>query len=66
MRYSHFAHIDDPGQFRRKLTPEQAERVVRLRHERKLSWCSIAAWFTRNGTPVSYQTVRETYKRTAA
>lgn len=66
MRYSHFSHIDDPGQFRRRLSAEQARAVVRLKNERRLSWCSIAAWFTRNGTPVSYQAVRETYRRANA
>jgi hypothetical protein len=65
MRYSHFAHVPDPGVFKRKLTPEQAERVVRMKDERGLTWCAIAAWFTRNGTPVSYQAVRDAYYRTA-
>jgi hypothetical protein len=64
-RYSHFAHVADPGAFRRVLSPEQAERVVRMRDERGLTWGAIAAWFTRNGVKVSYQAVRETYRRTA-
>jgi len=65
VRYSHFAHIDDPGQFRRKLSPEQAERVVRMKHERGLTFGAIAHWFTRNGVPISYQAVKATYERTA-
>jgi hypothetical protein len=63
MRYSHFAHIPDPGVFKRKLSPEQAERVVRMRDERGLSWQAIASWFSRNGTPLSYSGVRGTYQR---
>jgi hypothetical protein len=63
VRYSHFAHIPDPGVYRRKLTREQAERVVRMKDERGLSWSSIAAWFTRNGTPIDYGTARNTYHR---
>lgn len=65
MRYHHFSHIKDPGQFRRKLTPEQAARVVQMRDERGLTWSSIAAWFTRNGTPIDYGTARNTYRRVA-
>jgi hypothetical protein len=63
VRYSHFAHIPDPGVFTRKLNDEQAQQVVRMKDERRLTWCAIAYWFTRNGTPVSYQAVRETYYR---
>jgi hypothetical protein len=63
MRYSHFAHVSDPGVFRRRLSQEQAQRVVRMKNERGLTWGAIAHWFTRNGTPVSYQAVRETYRR---
>jgi hypothetical protein len=66
MRYSHFAHIADPGQFCRRLSPEQAAHVVRLKEDRGLTWGAIAAWFTRNGHPVSYQAVRETYRRAKA
>jgi hypothetical protein len=65
MRYSHFAQIDDPGQFRRILTDEQAERVRRMRDERRLSWPAIARWFAHNGTSVSWQTVRRSYGRAA-
>jgi hypothetical protein len=61
---SHFARIPDPGIYRRKLSPEQARHVVALKDDRRLSWCSIAAWYTRNGVPISYQAVRETYRRT--
>ena len=60
---SYFATIPDPGVFTRKLSPDQVRRVVRMRDERGLTWCAIAAWFTRNGTPISYQAVRETYRR---
>ena len=63
-RYHHFAVVRDPGVFRRILSPEQAQRVVRMRDENRLSWPSIAAWFTRNGTPISYQAVKATYERT--
>ena len=65
MRYSHFAHIDDPGQFRRKLTPEQEQRVVRMREERRLTWSAIAHWFTRNETPITYKTAKRAYRRAA-
>jgi hypothetical protein len=64
-RYSHFAHVD-PGQWKRKLGPEEAQRVVRMKDERGLTWGAIAHWFTRNGKPVSYQAVRDTYKRARA
>jgi hypothetical protein len=36
MKYHHFAHVDDPGVFRRALSPDQAERVVRMKDERGL------------------------------
>lgn len=62
-RYHHFQHVRDPGQFRRKLADEEAQRVIRMKDERGLTWCAIAAWFTRNGKPVSYQAVRNTYYR---
>jgi hypothetical protein len=54
---SHFATLPDPGVYRRILNAEQAQRVVAMR-DRGMSWAAIAAWFTRNGTPVSYQAVR--------
>jgi hypothetical protein len=63
MRYSHFAHIPDPGVFTRKLTCEQAERVVRMKDESGLTWGAIAAWFSRNGTPISYGAVKNAYWR---
>lgn len=63
-RYSHFANVSDPGVFRRILTQEQAQRVIRMKDERGLTWGAIASWLTRNGTPISYQAVRETYYRT--
>lgn len=61
-RYSHFKHTD-PGQWRRKFGPEHHERIVRMKDERGLTWGAIAHWYTRNGLPVSYQAVRETYRR---
>ena len=56
-------HLERLRDERRKLSSEDIERVIRLKEERGFSWCSIAAWFTRNGKPVSYQAVRETYRR---
>lgn len=50
---------------RRILTDEQAERVRGMRR-RGLTWTAIAAWFTRNGTPISWQTARRAYDRDAA
>lgn len=65
-RYHHFRHVADPGQYRRKLSSEDARRVVRMKDERGLGWSAIAAWFTRNGTPVGYQAVRRAYHRERA
>jgi len=62
MRYSHFAHVPDPGQYRRILTPAQAQRVVDMK-QRGMTFGAIAHWFTRNGTPISYQAVRAAYER---
>lgn len=63
-RYNHFKHCD-PGQWKRKLTPEQDERVVRMK-ERGLTWGAIALWFTNNGTPISYGAVKNAYFRAKA
>ena len=63
-RYSHFRHVD-PGQWRRKLTPEQAQRVAELR-DRGLSFSSIAAWFRRNGIEIDYRVAQRAYRRTRA
>lgn len=62
MRYSHFARIGDPGAFRRILGPEQVCRAHAMR-ERGMTWAAIAAWFTRNGTPISYAAVRDSCAR---
>jgi hypothetical protein len=64
MRYSHFAHIADPGIFRRVLSPDQAERVVQMK-ERGLTFGAIAAGSRETVLQVSYQAVREAYRRTA-
>lgn len=63
MRYSHFAHVPDPGVFTRRLTPEQGLRIVQMKDERGLTYGAIAAWFSRNGTPLSYSGVRYAYQR---
>lgn len=65
MRYSHFARIPDPGIYRRRLSPEQAQRLVEMK-ARGLTFGAIAHWFSRNGTPISYQAVKATYERMAA
>jgi hypothetical protein len=59
-------HIERLRDERRKLSAEEAQRVVRMKEQRGLTYSAIAAWFTRNGKPVSYQAVRETYKRARA
>lgn len=65
MKYSHFARVPDPGVYRRKLSPESAERV-RLMRGSGMSLSAIAAWFTRNGTPITYKTVKRALEREAA
>lgn len=66
MKYHHFARIDDPGRFRRKITPDRARRIVEMKDRRGLTWSAIAAWFTRNDEPVGYSAVREAYRRAKA
>lgn len=65
-RYHYFQHVADPGKFKRKLDAEDARRVVRMKQQRGLGWSAIAAWFTRNGKPVSYQAVRNAFHRANA
>lgn len=64
-RYSHFAHVD-AGQWRRKLSPAQQQRVVRMKDERGLTYSAIAYWFTRNGTPITYGAVAYNYRKAKA
>lgn len=56
------AHIERFRFARRKLTDEQARRVREMR-DRGLSWPAIASWFTRNGTPIAWQTASRAYQR---
>jgi len=57
-------HLARLAEQQRKLTPTQEARVVDMR-DRGMSWSAIASWFTRNGTPVSWEVVRSAYSRTA-
>jgi hypothetical protein len=62
---SHFSRIPDPGIYRRKLTAEQAVHARHMR-DRGMSWPAIAAWFTRNGTPITYKSVQLSAEKVAA
>jgi hypothetical protein len=59
-------HLERLRDERRRLSSDEARRVVRMKEQRGLTYSAIAAWFTRNGTPISYQAVRETYRRERA
>ena len=60
MRYSHFRHTD-PGQWRRKLSPDQAQHIVQMKDVRGLTFGAIAAWFSRNGISIDYRVAERAY-----
>jgi hypothetical protein len=55
-------HLERLRDERRKLSPDEVQRVIQMK-ERGLTYSAIAAWFTRNGKPITYRAVRNAYAR---